>query len=114
MPWRGNGPEMEAVLGALARLVPGPTITIEHVLSSVSLDAAGQRLPSSGTLRDARTRFERDYITMVLEQHRGRVPDAAHALGLQRTNLYRKMRLLKIAWRGQNGGASNGDRNGTP
>ncbi len=114
MPWRGNGPEMEAVLGALARLVPGPTITIEHVLSSVSLDAAGQRLSSSGTLRDARTRFERDYITTVLDQHRGRVPDAARALGLQRTNLYRKMRLLKIAWRGQNGGASNGDRNGTP
>jgi DNA-binding NtrC family response regulator len=97
LPWRGNGPELEAVLGALARLPTGPTIRIEHVLASVSLDAAGPRPASSGTLRDARARFERDYIVSVIDQHRGRVPDAARALGLQRTNLYRKMRLLKIA-----------------
>jgi DNA-binding NtrC family response regulator len=114
MPWRGNGPELAAVLGALARLVPGPTISIEHVLSSVNLDAAGQRPPSSDTLRDARLRFEREYITTILDQHRGRVAEAARALGLQRTNLYRKMRLLKIAWRGHNGDRSNGDVHESP
>ena len=108
LPWRGNGPELEAVLGALARLAPGPTIKIEQVLASVSFDAAGQKSSPLQTLRDARVRFERDYITAVLQQHHGRIPDAAQALGLQRTNLYRKMRLLKIAWRGHNGGDSNG------
>jgi len=109
LPWRGNGPELEAVLGALARLAPGPTIRLEHVLASISLDAAGERTAPSGTLRDARVRFERDYITTVLEQHRGRISDAARALGLQRTNLYRKMRLLKIGWRSQDGGGTNGN-----
>jgi DNA-binding NtrC family response regulator len=109
LPWRGNGPELAAVLGALSRLAPGPVIKIEHVLSSVTLDGAARKLPPSGTLRDARVRFEHDYITMVIEQHHGRIPDAARALGLQRTNLYRKMRLLKIGWRGHNGGGSNGD-----
>ncbi len=109
LPWRGNGPELEAVLAAVARVAPGPTITIEHVLSSVSLDAAGERLGPSGTLRDARTRFEREYIALVLEHHRGRIPDAARTLGLQRTNLYRKMRLLKIAWRKGGAGGSNGN-----
>ncbi len=106
LPWRGNGPELAAVLGAVARLAPGPTIRIEHVLASVSLEAAGQRTASSGTLREARARFERDYITATLEQHHGRIPDAAHALGLQRTNLYRKMRMLRIGWRGRNGGTN--------
>lgn len=109
LPWRGNGPELEAVLGALARLAPGPTIRIEHVLASISLDAAGQRLGPSGTLREARARFEREYIASVIEQHNGRMPDAARALGIQRTNLYRKMRLLKIAWRSHNGSDGSSD-----
>jgi DNA-binding NtrC family response regulator len=97
LPWRGNGPEFEAVLSVLARLAPGPTIEIEHVLASISLDAAGQRLAPSGTLREARKMFELQYIESVLEQHHGRVPDAARALGIQRSNLYRKIRLLKSA-----------------
>jgi transcriptional regulator of acetoin/glycerol metabolism len=32
----------------------------------------------------------------VLEQHRGRISDAATALGIQRTNLYRKLRSLRV------------------
>lgn len=108
LPWRGNGPELEAVLGALVRLASGPTIKIEHVLASVNLDAALQRPAPTETLRDARARFERDYIIAVLDQHHGRIPHAARALGLQRTNLYRKMRLLKIAWRDLKDGGPNG------
>lgn len=109
LPWRGNGPELDAVLGSLVRLASGPTIRIEHVLASVRLDAPIQKATPSGTLRDARARFERDYIVAVLDQHRGRIPDAARALGLQRTNLYRKMRLLRITWRNHGGGVANGN-----
>ena len=50
----------------------------------------------TGTLRQARARFEGEYITAVLEQHHGRISEAAKALGVQRTNLYRKMRSLRI------------------
>ena len=111
LPWRGNGPELEAVLGALVRLAPGPTIRIEHVLASIRLDGASQKATPRGTLRDARACFERDYIVAALEHHRGRIPDAARALGLQRTNLYRKMRLLRIAWRSHGDGSANGNIN---
>ena len=100
LPWKGNGPELESVLAAVARVAPGPTVTIDHVLVSVSLDGAGRKPAVAGTLRDARARFEREYITAALERYRGRIPETARALGLQRTNLYRKMRALKIAWRG--------------
>ena len=48
------------------------------------------------TLRQARARFEREYIAAVLQHHRGRIADAARALGIQRTNLYRKMRRLNL------------------
>jgi DNA-binding NtrC family response regulator len=49
------------------------------------------------TLRDARARFERDCISAVLMRHHGRVGEAAKALGIQRTNLYRKVRQLNVA-----------------
>jgi DNA-binding NtrC family response regulator len=51
---------------------------------------------SGGTLKQARSRFEKEYIATVLEQHRGRISEAARTLGIQRTNLYRKMRSLKV------------------
>ena len=53
-------------------------------------------LEGGGTLRDARLRFERDYIAAVVRQHHGRMGDAAQALGIQRTNLYRKLRQLSV------------------
>lgn len=51
---------------------------------------------SLGSLRSARKQFERDYIALVLLAHNGRVEDAAQALGIQRTNLYRKARQLGL------------------
>jgi two-component system nitrogen regulation response regulator NtrX len=49
------------------------------------------------SLREARLRFERDYIAAVVRQHHGRMGEAAQALGIQRTNLYRKLRQLSVA-----------------
>jgi two-component system nitrogen regulation response regulator NtrX len=50
-------------------------------------------------LREARRAFERSYILAALAHHNWRVADAARALGLQRPNLYRKARQLRIALR---------------
>ena len=66
------------------------------MLAHVRLDGGSVVFSSGGTLKQARARFERDYITAVLDQHHGRISDAAKALGIQRTNLYRKMRSLRV------------------
>ena len=50
----------------------------------------------AGNLREARLRFERDYIAAVLQHHAWRMADAAQTLGIQRPNLYRKARQLGI------------------
>lgn len=47
-------------------------------------------------LREARRAFERDYILAVLEQQHWSIAGTARALGLQRPNLYRKARQLRI------------------
>ena len=68
-------------------------VDVEHV----KLDGLAARVEAGGTLRDAKARFERDWISAVLMKHHGRVGEAAKALGIQRTNLYRKVRQLKVA-----------------
>jgi two-component system, NtrC family, nitrogen regulation response regulator NtrX len=99
LPWRGNAVELRRLLESIVTDLPGGRgIALEDVLTHVRLDG-GHAPAVIGTLKQARSRFEREYIATVLEQHRGRISDAARALGIQRTNLYRKIRSLKVSRR---------------
>jgi DNA-binding NtrC family response regulator len=96
LPWQGNLQEMRALLRVLALKVPGPVIRQGDILRHVRLDGRQSTLAYVGPLKEARDRFEREYVSAVLEQHQGKMADAAKALGLQRTNLYRKVRQLSV------------------
>ncbi len=54
--------------------------------------AAGQ----FGSLQEVREAAERDYILKKLEETNGNVTRTAELLGLERSNLYRKMKALGI------------------
>ena len=98
LPWRGNAAELRRLLDSVVTgMQGGRGIALEDVLAHVSLDGGAGLLTSGGTLKQARSSFEKTYIASVLEQHRGRISEAARTLGIQRTNLYRKMRSLKVA-----------------
>lgn len=97
LPWRGNAIELHVMLESIvAGLSGGKGIGLEDVLAHVRLDGGAVVSAEGGTLRQARVRFESEYIAHVLEQHHGRISDAARALGIQRTNLYRKIRSLRV------------------
>jgi two-component system, NtrC family, nitrogen regulation response regulator NtrX len=96
LPWRGNALELRALLERLILLAPGGLIRLEDVLAHTQLEGSVSPTGYDATLRHARAKFERDYIAAVLQQHRGRIADAARVLGIQRTNLYRKMRRLNL------------------
>ena len=97
LPWRGNAVELRALLESVVTgLEGGRAIALEDVLAHVRLDGGSVVFSNGGTLKQARSRFEREYIGAVLEQHHGRISEAAKALGIQRTNLYRKMRSLRV------------------
>jgi len=97
LPWRGNAAELRRLLDSVATgMQGGRGIALEDVLAHVRLDGGAGVCVSGGTLKQARAQFEQQYIAAVLEQHRGRISDAARSLGIQRTNLYRKMRSLKV------------------
>jgi len=96
LTWPGN---LEELRGAVERIVAdsvGDVIQIEHILPALHLHRAHSPFVPSGNLREARQRFERDYIASVLQHHDWRMAPAAQALGIQRPNLYRKARQLGI------------------
>ena len=96
LPWRRNLVELKEVVDGLVRAGRGGSVGLEDVLTRIRLERApAARLPA-GSLRAARLGFERDYVAAVLQQHEWRMGDAARTLGIQRTNLYRKVRQLGI------------------
>lgn len=97
MPWKGNLVELRHAVSRLASTAGGGVIQLEDVLTHVRFDGSVALPAPAGTLRSARQQFERDYIALVIRQHRGDVSAAARALGIQRTNLYRKARQLGMA-----------------
>jgi DNA-binding NtrC family response regulator len=96
LPWRRNFEELREVLDVLVLVAEGRGIQLEDVLGHVPIERLWTRAPGAATLREARQHFEREYIASVLSRHRGRMDEAARTLGVQRTNLYRKVRQLGI------------------
>ena len=96
LPWRGNAAELKSLCERLAVLVTRGIVQLDDVLANIRLDAAEAVGRSDETLRQARERFERDYIAVVVQQNHGRVGAAAKQLGIERTNLYRKLKQLNI------------------
>ncbi len=96
MTWPGNLAELHAAIARIVASSGDEVIPIERVLPALRLDRAPAAFLPAGNLREARLRFERDYIAAVLQHHGWRMGDAAQTLGIQRPNLYRKARQLGI------------------
>jgi two-component system nitrogen regulation response regulator NtrX len=96
--WPGNVREMRNVLERLMIMVPGDTIAVSDLSfldGSVAVEESfgGVSVP----LHEARDRFERDYILRALGKQQGNISRTADVLGVERSNLYRKMRGFGIA-----------------
>ena len=100
--WPGNVRELRNLIERLVIMASGDTITASDLafldLGAVTADAA----PAAGAgplmlLHDARDRFEREYILRALAEQHGNMSRTAEVLGVERSNLYRKMRAFGIA-----------------
>ena len=96
--WPGNVRELRNVLERLAIMVPGEEIGTEDLgflSGGGAVDSEVGRRPQV-PLQVAREQFERDYIVRALAAQRGNISRAAEVLGVERSNLYRKMRAFGI------------------
>jgi two-component system nitrogen regulation response regulator NtrX len=99
--WPGNVRELRNVIERLMIMVPGDTIAAADV---GFLDQGGLAAPEPAaaaaqklTLHEARDRFEKDLILRTLAEQQGNMSRTAEVLGVERSNLYRKMRAFGIA-----------------
>jgi two-component system nitrogen regulation response regulator NtrX len=96
--WPGNVRELRNVVERLMILVPGDSITLGDLTFLDGAHAAVVHPPGPlAPLHEARDRFERDYILRALAAQQGNMSRTADALGVERSNLYRKMRAFGIA-----------------
>ena len=49
------------------------------------------------SLKDAKMDFERQFIIKKLEENEGNISKTAEAIGLERSNLHKKLKSLKVA-----------------
>src|SRR5215204_5933231 len=97
--WPGNVRELRNVIERLLIMVPGDTIVLSDLafLDGGAITAPEQPGVPALSLHDARERFERDYILRALAAQNGNISRTADVLGVERSNLYRKMRAFGIA-----------------
>jgi two-component system nitrogen regulation response regulator NtrX len=99
-PWPGNVRELKNFIWRVSLLIPQPVIDAEDLPleRSNSLSAAGNlnALLTLPDFREARARFEREFLQRKLAEHGGSVSATAEAIGLERTHLYRKLRTYGL------------------
>ena len=101
--WPGNVRELRNVIERLIIMVGGDTITAQDLgfLGRDGVpDAAGARRARCVPLSEARDQFEKDYILQTLAAQQGNMSRTAEVLGVERSNLYKKLRAFGITPRG--------------
>lgn len=95
--WQGNIRELRNTVERMAILTRGDVLEAE----SVPVEIRIARSPGPrGNLREARESAEREHILKALEESKWNVSSAARVLGMERTNLHKRIRALGLA-RGQ-------------
>ena len=96
--WPGNVRELRNLIERIVILNPQVRVDARHIPVNVNRRGAADRANDRfGSLQEVREAAERDYIQKKLEEANGNVTRAAEMLGLERSNLYRKMKTLGIA-----------------
>jgi two-component system nitrogen regulation response regulator NtrX len=101
--WPGNVRELRNVIERMVIMVPQDTVRDFDVAPSLrARPAAVPEAPAEpgpewdGTLREARERFEREYILRRLGETHWNITRTAERLGIERSNLHRKMKAFRI------------------
>ncbi len=103
--WPGNVRELRSVIENIVIFGKDERIGLDDVISAFKrLNKGGGNGNSirgvvhlfNGTLKEARDKFERDFIYDSLEKHNWKINETAEALGIDRTNLFKKMQKHNI------------------
>jgi two-component system nitrogen regulation response regulator NtrX len=91
--WPGNARELKNAIERMAILTQGDLLTAESVPVEIRVP---KETGARSSVQQARESAERDHILRALEETNWNVSGAARALGMDRTNLHKRIRTLGI------------------
>jgi two-component system nitrogen regulation response regulator NtrX len=95
--WPGNVRELRNLMERIVIMNPQIRVDARHIPLNPVKRAVFERPPERfGSLQEVRAAAEREYILKKLDETKGNVTKTAELLGLERSNLYRKMKTLGI------------------
>jgi two-component system nitrogen regulation response regulator NtrX len=105
-PWPGNIRELKNLLERVCIMSDAEVIEADFLRdllgsSEKTGDPLSQEFLAASTLKQAKTDFERAYILGKLEENQWNITKTADAIGLERSNLHRKMKLYGIEPKGK-------------
>jgi len=95
--WPGNVRELRNLIERIVILNPQVRVDARHIPLNLPKRSAVERpMDRFASLQEVREAVEREYILKKLQETNGNVTRTAELLGLERSNLYRKMKALGI------------------
>jgi two-component system, NtrC family, nitrogen regulation response regulator NtrX len=98
--WPGNVRELRNLIERIAILSPDSDDKISNIikesLKTPDIDNASSENSLSVPLKEARENFEKEYLTIQLKKFKGNISKTADFVGMERSALHRKLKLLGI------------------
>ncbi len=103
--WKGNNLALKNIIQRLLVLGNSDEVSLDEVNNALEQDSKLDPATASGSsdhlllhlpLREAREQFERAYLIAQYERSEGNIANLAELVGMERTNLYRKLKSLDI------------------
>lgn len=98
--WHGNVRELRNLIERIAILQPDSKEKVSNIikesLKNINFNDQVAENTLSVPLKEAREKFEKEYLTMQLKKFNGNISKTANFVGMERTALHRKLKGLGI------------------
>ncbi len=92
--WPGNARELRNVIERMSILTPGDRLAGDSIPIEIRMQ---RECAARSSLQEARESAERDHVLRALEEANWNVSSAARALGMERTNLHKRIKALGLS-----------------
>ena len=98
--WQGNVRELRNLIERVAILQPDSKDKISNIIKeSLKTDSLHEKVKENSLsvpLKEAREKFEKEYLTIQLKKFNGNISKTANFVGMERSALHRKLKGLGI------------------
>ena len=98
--WHGNVRELRNLIERIAILQPGSKEKISVIVKeSLKSDNTSREISENNLsvpLKEAREKFEKEYLSIQLKKFKGNISKTANFVGMERSALHRKLKILGI------------------